>query len=374
MKYYSTYFNNYSIYSKETIFNELDYILSGAKEGTSKLRSYRIKNTIITNSSKPISNISLHNFLERAKIVIGDKVIEDNYDKFFIPKRSGGKREILAPKQWLLDLQTSLVNILKTDYKVLEHNAAHAYTENRSIVTNAETHKNNYNFVNMDLSNFFPSITREVIVYSLLRISNLKRVFLSLRTDLVETFFKIILYNGALPQGSAASPFISNIVLIPFDYHLTEILKENRRNITYTRYADDLTFSSKPKIYINEIRQFIEQAKQNAYGNIKDFININEKKTRLTTYRGKNRITGVKVNAENKLSIGYKEKQRLKMDMVSLIINKKNGYKNDTEQVEQTLGMFSYLNSVEPNYANYLLRKWSTKFSINNIYKYLTSN
>jgi len=374
--YYSTYFNNKSYYSQKHIKNQLDYLMSSGEEGIEKELNFRIKNTALVKDYKNYNHDNLIRFLEHAeeKIKGMEGSIEEQYTKFFILKRSGGRREILAPSESLKVLQETLVYRLKYDYRVLEHNSAHAYTEKRSIVTNAKVHKNNFNFINVDLTNFFPSITKDIIKYSFKQNANLHEIFNVLPENLEKTFFDIILYNGALPQGSKASPFISNLVMIPFDYNLNLYLKNNRRNIVYTRYADDLTFSSKPLIYINDIIDAINWAKEQAYGSLGEFIKINNEKTRKTTYKGKNRVTGIKINAENNLSIGYKEKQRLKMDMVSLIINKKRGHKNDYEQVQQILGMFSYLQSVEEGYAKYLLRKWSSKFEINNVIKYLSNS
>lgn len=372
--YYSTYYNDRSHYRIPKITNEVDYIMSAGTEGISTFLDYRVKNTQIINSPKQIELSNIIRFLNKAKEIINGRNTSEHYNKFFIAKRNGGRREILAPEEWLKDLQTRLVTRLKFDFALLEHNAAHAYTENRSNATNARVHVNNYNFVNIDLTNFFPSITKDLIEQSLLTNANTHNLMLNLPSDLKETFFDIILYNGALPQGSTASPYISNIIMVGFDYHLHKILLEKRRDIVMTRYADDITFSSKLKIDQNLMLEFIEEAKRLAFGEHHSLINVNPEKTRTTTYRGKNRVTGVKINANNELSIGYKEKQQLKIDMVSLIINKLRGNELDPEMTYKVIGMFSYLHGIEPSYAKYLLRQWSNKFEISNIFKFLTSN
>lgn len=372
--YYSTYYNNRSYYKIPKITNEVDYIMSAGVEGTSSLVDYRIKNTQIIESYKRFDKTSIINFLTRAKEIINGRNTSDYYKPFYIAKRNGGRREILAPEDWLKDLQTRLVNRLKYDFALLEHNAAHAYIEKRSNATNARAHVNNYNFVNIDLTNFFPSINKNLIEQSLLANANTADLMNYLSPELKETFFDIILYKGALPQGSTASPYISNIVMVGFDFHLHKILLEKRRDIVMTRYADDITFSSKLKIDQNLMLEFIEEAKRLAFGEHHSLINVNPGKTRTTTYRGKNRVTGVKINANNELSIGYKEKQQLKIDMVSLITNKLRGNELDPEMTYKVIGMFSYLHGIEPSYAKYLLRQWSNKFEIANIFKFLTSN
>lgn len=372
--YYSTYYNNRSYYKIPKITNEVDYIMSAGVEGMSSLVDYRIKNTQIIESYKRFDKTSIINFLTRAKEIINGRNTSDYYKPFYIAKRNGGRREILAPEDWLKDLQTRLVNRLKYDFALLEHNAAHAYIEKRSNATNARAHVNNYNFVNIDLTNFFPSINKNLIEQSLLANANTADLMNYLSPELKETFFDIILYKGALPQGSTASPYISNIVMVGFDFHLHKILLEKRRDIVMTRYADDITFSSKLKIDQNLMLEFIEETKRLAFGEHHSLINVNPEKTRTTTYRGKNRVTGVKINANNELSIGYKEKQQLKIDMVSLITNKLRGNELDPEMTYKVIGMFSYLHGIEPSYAKYLLRQWSNKFEIANIFKFLTSN
>lgn len=369
--YYSTYYNDRSRYRIPKITNEVDYIMSAGTEGMSTILDYRVKNTEIINTPKQINTSSMFNFLNRAKDLINGRNTSEHYNKFFIRKRNGGRREILAPEDWLKDLQTKLVTRLKFDFALLEHNVAHAYIENRSNATNARVHVKNYNFVNIDLTNFFPSINRNLIEQSLLTNANTHELIRNMPVELKETFFDIILYNGALPQGSTASPYISNIVMVAFDFHLHKMLLEKRRDIVMTRYADDITFSSKLKIDQNLMLQFIEEAKKLAFGSHHSSIKVNPEKTRTTTYRGKNRVTGVKVNANNELSIGYKEKQQLKIDMVSLITNKLKGNQNDSEMTYKILGMFSYLHGIEPSYAKYLLRQWSRKFDITNIFKFL---
>lgn len=373
--FYSTYINNQSRYSKEQIVDEMEYLTSLGTEGVGRTLNHKVRKTILVNNANPYySHTKIMQFLQYARTVIDgliktdgqrDLSIEELYSEFTIPKRNGGHRTILAPCDELKTLQRRLVEILKNNYEILEHNAAHAYVEERAIVTNAQVHVNNYNFVNTDLSNFFPSIKREHIYDAMRRNRNLYAMTMWITTEQMDTFFDILLYNDALPQGSAASPFISNIVMVPLDHHITEYLREHHRDIIYTRYADDMTFSSKlpikPEVITGEI---IQKAKELAYSN-HDFIQINPEKTRYTTYRGKNRVTGIKINAENKLSIGYKEKQQIKTDMFALLVAKENGTNIEEQHKQEVVGMFSYLHAVEPDYAKHLKRVWARKFNIN---------
>ena len=379
-QYFTTYFNKNSVYNKDLVINDLDFMTSLGEEGSIK-RSFGVKKTTITTKRKELDG----NILDKLRHLVTNfkQLLEENnaskaedlYYEFKIAKRTGGHRKITAPINELLKIQRDLVDVFRDDLKVLEHNSAHAYTKNRSIVTNAEVHKNNFNFVNIDLSNFFPSITKEVLISVLERLDGTADLMetLTLNEELMDDVFNIILYNGALPQGSATSPFFSNLIMIPFDYYMEELIKERRRDIVYTRYADDMTFSSKLKVQANYMLDFINSVKETAYPDI-DFITVHPDKTRTTTNKGKNRVTGIKINADNNLSIGWREKQTLKSNMVSLIIAKLNKEPVDQEQVQQTVGMFSYLQSVEPGYAKYLLRNWSLKFKQKDIIRFLVVN
>lgn len=368
--YLSTYINKDSKYSKESIVDEMQYLLSAGLEGIHRPLGHEIRRTELIQSYRTPNLQSLKSFLIRAKDTISELLKEENvstvdelYTEFTIPKRNGGRRALVAPNEGLKLLQRELLHYLKIQYKALEHNAAHAYVTGRDTVTNASVHKNNYNFVNTDLSNFFPSIREENIIEAMMKNANLHTLTNKLHTDEWRTLMDIVLYKGALSQGSVISPYLSNIVLLSFDHEMTEYLKENYRNIIYTRYADDMTFSSKLKLKSETILEIINTVKEKAYDN-PEFITVNPDKTRQSTYRGKNRVTGVKINAENNLSIGYKEKQQIKTDVFKLLLMKKNNEPIEVLHKQEVVGMFSYLNSVEPEYAKYLKRQWGNKLNI----------
>ena len=377
-KLFSTYFNKYSFYNSGKVIDEVENILSLGEKGVVAPREFPVKRTELVDKPKSLDKAHtryhvarIYNKCPEMMFELNERriKIEDMYSEFKIRKQSGGHRTILAPSSDLKELQRTIVNFFKNHLEIKEHNAAHAYVENRSNRSNASVHVNNYNFINVDLSDFFPSIKESNILEALVRTAN-ARDFIIKNPDFIEKIIPIVLYNGGLPQGAVSSPYLSNLVMTSFDYHMEKYLKENRRDIVYTRYADDMTFSSKLKINTQDILEIIEIVKKQAYLD-SSFIKINPKKTRHSTYRGKNRVTGVKINANNELSIGYKEKQDIKSDMFSMLVDKTNGIILERDRVEATVGMFSYLQSVEPGYAKHLLRKWSRKFNINNIVSYL---
>lgn len=155
------------------------------------------------------------------------------YRSFHIPKRSGGLREISAP---LPDLSTAQRWIAANILRVLANNppsAVTAYTPGRSIITHVECHLSSAQLLKLDLRDFFPSISTERVC---------KLFFEAGYTAAVSrTLAAVTTVHGSLPQGAPSSPAISNLVLSAFDNAVSELC--SRRELAYTRYADDIVIS-----------------------------------------------------------------------------------------------------------------------------------
>jgi hypothetical protein len=155
--------------------------------------------------------------------------------------------------------------------------------------------------------------------------------------------------------------------MIPFDVRFTEVLREQERPIIYTRYADDLALSTFYQLRATKeataeyIESLVTQTADEIFG--KNVLRINKSKTTVSTKYGKNRITGVKVNAENKLSIGYKEKRNLKQSLHKLVCAKREGTLDQNIKAE-VIGYFNYFNSIEPDYAQHVKRELERKLGL----------
>lgn len=166
------------------------------------------------------------------------------YYNFEIPKRNGGTRKISAPYPLLLSAQRWIYeNIL---IKQLLHENCKGFIKDISIVDNARPHLNKKFLLKMDIKDFFPSIkiNRVMSVFRVLGYTKKISYYLA----------SICCSEGVLPQGAATSPYLSNIIAKRLDYRLNGLAK--RFNLTYTRYADDLTFSG-DNISI-KIKEYIE--------------------------------------------------------------------------------------------------------------------
>ncbi len=234
-----------------------------------------------------------------------------HYIHFKLPKKSGGHRLISAPKPKLKEAQTwVLENILN---KIEVHDSAHGFLPTKNIVSNAKSHVRAKMVINFDLENFFPSITYKRV----------KGIFRSFGySEAVSTVFGLIctapeveeiaidsktyfvgLGERHLPQGSPASPAISNIIARRYDKGLTKIAKN--LGFKYTRYADDLTFSTK-----ENNADFKKLMAQVRFVTKEQGFKINENKTRILRRGRQQEVTGIVVN--DKISIDRKTLRRFR--------------------------------------------------------------
>lgn len=154
------------------------------------------------------------------------------YRQFSIAKGSGKSRLITAPDRRLKILQSKLATLLDQLYRL--RNPVHGFVPKRSVKTNALAHGKRRFVINLDIRNFFPTITENRVI-GLLRSLGIEERVASIVARLTCCF-------GHLPQGAPTSPVLSNMICYRLDSELLQLAKEARA--IYTRYADDITFSS----------------------------------------------------------------------------------------------------------------------------------
>jgi RNA-directed DNA polymerase len=215
------------------------------------------------------------------------------YTVFHIPKKSGGEREVAAPLSPLKDLQKKLLAVLESYYS--GRSPAHGFIKGRSIVSNAKVHAKARYVLNIDLEDFFPNI-HFGRVRGLLRG---KPYFFG--RDAAKCIANLCCRMGKLPQGGPASPIISNMICGKLDADMKRLAK--KYYCTYTRYADDLTFSTGASSFPKAIAYKAHGgAGDLALGDeLKNAIqsngfNVNLKKVRLATKHQRQEVTGLTTN------------------------------------------------------------------------------
>jgi len=237
--------------------------------------------------------------------ILYKRAANTNYITFQIPKRNGGQRTINAPYDPLKRLQRNLADLLQDCVNDIQRStkrqdfASHGFKRDRSIITNAQRHRNRRWVLNMDLADFFPSINFGRIRGYL--ISN--RDF-ALSQQVATIVAQIACHNGTLPQGSPCSPVISNLIAQILDVRLIGIAKS--LGCTYSRYADDLTFSTNKREFPADIAERLGAAPGEPHTwqlsqSLRDTIthsgfSVNDKKTRMMYRDSRQAVTGLIVN------------------------------------------------------------------------------
>ncbi|MHB9627166.1 reverse transcriptase domain-containing protein [Weissella cibaria] len=219
-----------------------------------------------------------------------------NYKTYSINKKDGTERIIRAPQSELREVQRIVLGILDEMYKPKK--AAHGFTRNKSIVTNAKQHVRMNLVLNFDILDFFPSITvgRIVAVF---------KYYFKFNDFLSGTLASLLTYQGQLPQGAPTSPFLSNVVMSRFDSRIRKISEKYK--FRFSRYADDITFSTSKKRFDSKI--FVEE--ENELGSlIKEALSdegmvLNDRKTRLMHRYDRQDVTGLIVNTKVNVNRRY---------------------------------------------------------------------
>jgi RNA-directed DNA polymerase len=211
-----------------------------------------------------------------------------SYNTFEIPKKKGGHRKIQAPSADLLAVQKRLNRYFQAIYLLVKPNEVHGFINKpegfeycHSIVSNAKPHVNKKHVLNIDLKDFFPSISAKRVRQILVNQIGING------SQIADVLALLCTYQKSLPIGAPTSPVMSNFACLEMDKELVAycLLK----GIDYTRYADDLTFSSNE--YLTETIIQVMRTIINKH----DFT-INEKKFRLLSSKSKQTVTGIIVN------------------------------------------------------------------------------
>lgn len=243
---------------------------------------------------------------------------EHRYETFEIKKRSGGIRKIDAPDPRIKLLQQRLTKLLtecrreieKSQSEILKKNGkqfkpiSHGFRKDHSIVTNAIPHTKHRFVLNLDLENFFPTFN-----FGRVRGFFLKNRDFALNKSVATMIAQIACHNNALPQGSPCSPIISDLITHLLDVRLAQLAR--KWGCTYTRYADDLTFSTNQKFFPEALatqKLFLTDWK---LGKVlvseieKAGFKINPHKTRMQTHSGRQTVTGLTVNQKANIHANY---------------------------------------------------------------------
>jgi len=283
------------------------------------------------------------------------------YKEFDIPKKSGGMRRIAAPQGGLKLLQRRLADLLQDCLDEIEsdtssrskesdfNQVSHGFRRRLSILTNARKHRNRRYVFNIDLADFFGSIN-----FGRVRGFFIKDRRFHLDPKVASIFAQIAFcFRKGLPQGSPCSPVIANLIGNILDVHMARLAA--RSGCVYTRYADDLTFSTNKTYFPESIAIQIDDKNKNIWVPGVELLklidrsgfSINSRKTRMQYNRSRQEVTGLIVNKKINVRHEYRHNARA---MVHRLFKKGNFLVPDYVKDEGS----SYLLTMKPGTLNQL--------------------
>lgn len=328
---------------------------------------------------KPHSNFKMKEVFGREMEIVDEILVakEEHINRIQIPKKDGSPRHVISPSKDLKYIQRSLYWRFFRRYK--PNGAAHGFVAKRGISTNADFHVGANAVGKIDIKTFFDSISCDHLKNCLFgnkhvcrfcrfyermlegrchpslyanktqsfehRCEEIKAVYIPeycVETGYESLFLRIIdtcTYNGFTAQGFPTSPVLANIVMRGFDKTMSAYSEEH--NVVYTRYADDLAFSS-AELTKGELRDLIQKKAYRllwAYG-----FKPNRKKTTWKSRAGRLKICGVVVNDKKSVQRSVVHRFRAKVHHATV----KHADRTTKTRIRQLKGWASYLMSIDP--------------------------
>lgn len=272
----------------------------------------------------------------------------ERYAHYSIPKRSGGTRNISQPASELKIVQRAIVDQLLGNLPV--HPAATAYAEGTSIRLNAARHAENGPIKKYDFKDFFPSLTE----YAWIAYCESNKI--CDRANAI-AFGRLLFMRppGAhvlrLSIGAPSSPFLSNILMYQFDRIVAERVAEHY--VTYTRYADDMTFSAGRTGYLTAVDKILRKT----IGELSTpKLRLNENKTVTATTKYKREVTGLILTNDHRVSLGRDRKRELRAR-----IHHFRGGKLNIDQTVKLAGHMAFAKDVEPEFYTRMERVYGSE-------------
>ncbi len=307
--------------------------------------SLKQTNTIVLNSLglpviKSVKDFSDYLHLSYSLVyILSRNTVQYKYKTFEIPKKQNGKRLIYSPVYSLKVIQHWILN--KILYNIKPSNNCYGYIKGMSspLTKNADKHKANMFIMKLDIENFFQSLGSHK-VYGLFKSIGYNQEVAMLLTNLCTC-------DGHIPQGAVTSPYLSNLLCIKLDTRLHKYC--SKRDIVYTRYVDDLTFSSNNRYELKKIFHMVSIILAN------EGFTINKNKIRFLTPKTKKTITGVTIS-DDKLKAPYQMKKLVRSMIHRAIVS------GNYENVCQIKGYIAYISSIEDDYL-IKIKKYINSFS-----------
>lgn len=296
-----------------------------------------------------LSRISTDLQIDLAYLRLLSESTDTEYRLISIPKRRGGKRAVFIPSARLKLIQRHLVEVYIDRLPI--HPAAMAYIKGKNILRNAETHAASKYLLCMDYKNFFGSITHDDVVSFMTRgVAQAYRM----SVDDATTFANLVTRCGRLVIGAPSSPALSNAICLKLDRQIADAAKE--LDCRYTRYADDLAFSSdKSDALVEMERQVIGISRRL---DVPANLEIHELKTRRSSrwsHTNRRTVTGLVLTQDGGVSVGRKLKRKIRSILYDY-------YHASLDDRRGLAGQVAFVEQIEPGFIESLRIKYGDSF------------
>lgn len=271
------------------------------------------------------------------------------YKTYPIKRRHSEKKRIISqPSRELKAIQRYVITSF-LEQRLPIHDAAKAYRRGVNITDNAKPHLANAYLLKMDFSDFFPSIKGEDFKAYL---RNHELVEEGEARILEMLFFKVNdIGELRLSIGSPGSPLISNALMYDFDKTVSDMA--NKENVAYTRYSDDITFSTNEQNLLFDWPHKIQQILKNQTLPI---LFLNDKKTIFSSKRHNRHVTGITITNDGEMSVGRSQKRALRSQV-------HNAHELNSEAIAILRGHIAFTDQVEPGFIEKLKKKYPEQMS-----------
>lgn len=261
------------------------------------------------------------------------------YKLFEIPKKSGGMREVAQPAREVKAIQRWVVREIGPRLPI--HKSATAYRDGSSIRKNAEAHVSSRYMLKLDFTNFFPSILR----------SDLDSHLECHCSDFLDPAARQLVAHVCcwarhrepplrLCIGAPSSPLLSNSLMFEFDSRLAALAEAE--GVVYTRYADDITLSSRDRGRIDRYGEIVKELLGELHY---PRLTLNETKTVRASRAGKRVVTGLVLTPEGKVSIGRDRKR-----LIRAMYHRSLTQELSEKEAQELSGLLAFADSIEPGF------------------------
>lgn len=266
------------------------------------------------------------------------------YKVYTIPKKSGGHRVIAQPAKETKYVQAWLIENLFSKLPI--HPGAAAYVKGASIKKNALRHADNAYMVKLDFKNFFSSVRAEDVR------QHLQRHVESLTDIELDYITRVVCIKSVdslvLSVGSPASPVLTNSIMYDFDVVASKWAEDN--GFKYSRYADDLTFSTSVRDASVKVEPMVRDA---LAGLVYPRLSLNEEKTIHLSKKGRRQVTGLIITNSGTISLGRSRKRE-----ISSMVHKFSLGVLPSREVFRLQGLLGFVCDAEPLFLASLRAKY----------------